>query len=51
MTGGKTLAADRGSVGFSVMMGEMLEVEVIMNEVGVRRAIDENHPFSGNAIR
>ena len=41
-----------GSISFeSVMMGEMFDVDVIMNEVGVRRAKDANHPFSGRFSR
>ena len=48
MTGGKTDATALASVGRT---GEMLAVEVIMNDVGDRTDRDENHPFSGKAIR
>lgn len=45
MTGGKAEAINRGSL--SCMIGETVEVDVIMNEVGVKRAMDANQPFSG----
>jgi hypothetical protein len=48
MTGGKTDATARASVGRT---GDMLAVEVIMNEVGDSTDKDENQPFSGKAIR
>ena len=48
MTGGKTDATARGSVGRT---GDMLAVDVIMNDVGDRTDRDENQPFSGKAIR
>lgn len=48
MTGGKTDATALASVGRT---GEMLAVEVIMNDVGDRTDREENHPFSGKAIR
>jgi hypothetical protein len=33
------------------MNGETLDVEVTINVVGVRRAKEENQPFSGRARR
>ena len=48
MTGGKTDATALASVGRT---GEMLAVEVIMNDVGERTDREENQPFSGKAIR
>ena len=48
MTGGKALAMNRGSVGIT---GETLEVEVTMKVVAVRIVKEENHPFSGRAMR
>lgn len=38
-------------LGSSVIIGVTGDEEVNMNVVGVRRAIDANHPFSGNVIR
>ena len=48
MTGGNTDATALASVGRT---GEMLAVEVIMNDVGDRTDREENQPFSGKAIR
>lgn len=47
MTGGK--GYEPSALG-SGSTGETFEVAVIMNEVGVRRANDANHAFSGKCI-
>jgi hypothetical protein len=50
ITGGKAKLATSAAFPCG-MMGEIFEVEVIMNVVGVKRAKDANQEFSGRCIR